>query len=31
MGTTENLIRHRKDWAKIDWFYVNVELALELP
>ncbi|MDP1979512.1 DUF4952 domain-containing protein [Undibacterium sp.] len=31
MGTTENLISQRKDWAKIDWFYVSVELALESP
>jgi|GEM_PF-1303837 len=31
MGTNENLINDRKDWAKIDWFYVSVELALESP
>lgn len=31
MGTNENLISQRKDSAKIDWFYVRVELALESP
>ncbi|MFZ6875545.1 DUF4952 domain-containing protein [Undibacterium sp. Di27W] len=31
MGTGETLIAQRKDWGKIDWFYVNVELPLESP
>lgn len=31
MGSGESLISQREKWGAIDWFYVDVELFLELP
>lgn len=31
MGSGESLVSQRENWEAIDWFYVDVELFLELP